>query len=136
MQTIQVTLGGRDYTLTELPARKNAEWRTRFKSLVSEAVGTLNFDFGAEFTPQVLNDLVQNLGGALLDGLENLKALLLEYSPSLVADQERIMDEAYDSEFSTLLIEVLKLAFPFGNLVKFLRGAGQLGAQAKRTSRS
>jgi hypothetical protein len=136
MQTAQVTLGGRDYTLTELLSRKNAEWRTRFKSLVSEAVGTLNFDFSAELTPQALNNLVQTLGGALLDGLENLKTLLLEYSPALLADQERIMDESYDSEFSTLLIEVLKLAFPFGNLVKFLRGAGQLGAQTKRTSRN
>jgi hypothetical protein len=57
--------------------------------------------------------------------------LLYDYSPEIAADRDRIEIESYDDEIVAALLEVLKLAYPFGGLLKL---AG--GRPAAPTSRS
>ena len=61
-----------------------------------------------------LSNLIQVVSDTLLGSIDLLQDLLFAYSPALRADRERIEATAYDEEAMTALIEVLKLAYPFG----------------------
>jgi hypothetical protein len=65
------------------------------------------------------------VSGLLLNSIDNVKVLLASYAPDLP------LDDAYDSEIMDAFGEVLTLAFPFGSLIKRVRGlSGQPTAQS------
>ena len=81
-----------------------------------------------ENAPQIeLTDLrsVAQIAGTLKDtvlgAVDIVLSMLFAYSPELEADRERIENEAYDDEAFAAFFEVLKLAYPFGALVRNLK---------------
>ena len=70
-----------------------------------------------------LSNLIQVVSDTLLGSIDLLQDLLFAYSPALRADRERIEATAYDEEAMTALIEVLKLAYPFGAVLSLVSGA-------------
>ena len=60
--------------------------------------------------------------GTLIGSMDLLLDLLFAYSPELAEDRERIEEEAYDEEALAAFTEVLKLAYPFGELLAMVNG--------------
>lgn len=55
--------------------------------------------------------------------------LIVAYEPAL----QEAVENGYDSEIATAFLEVLKLAYPFGNVVDTLR---RIGSESRATQRS
>lgn len=123
MRTATVTLAGKQYTLQALPMRQNAEWRRRLAGPFGELTNILENAGSIQLTDgQGLAGVVRTLSGTLLGSVDILLGLLFDYSPALRGDRERIETEAYDDEALRALVEVLKLAYPFGELLTLVRG--------------
>jgi hypothetical protein len=133
-RTVTVTIAGRDYEVQELRSRANEAWRKRlqepFGALVRRLEGAGETDITS---PRELVGLVQDTAGVLLQSPETLRELLFAYAPALEQDRERILEEAYDSELLDALVQVLKLAFPFGGIVDKVSGLARLGQTPART---
>lgn len=134
MKSVEISLGGQAYTVTELPMRKNAAWRQKVGQLVGTVAGLV------EATQIDLNNTADLIGvvnqvrDVLITAPEELTALLFDYSPALAADRERIEAEVYESELLAAFVEVLKLAFPFGEILSWANGLAP--AASGRTSTS
>lgn len=134
---ITVELAGREYTIIERPARKNAEWRERLNNEFSELAALLvnapNIEIDTKAGMELLGNLVQGFLRHVGGSVDTLRGLLIEYSPALVADRSHIEESGYDSEILAAFVEVLKLAYPFGSLVDLAAAAtrrvGQVNQQ-------
>jgi hypothetical protein len=120
VRQVTVMLAGREYVVTELPLRRNAEWRQSLSGL-AEGLTMLLDAPGLQFTPGVVAQLARQIVALLLETPAELLRLLYTYSPAIAADRERIEAEGFDSEVMAAFTEVLQLAFPFGSLMKSVR---------------
>lgn len=68
----------------------------------------------AELLPVVVNGLSHSM--------DEIKDMLFDYSPELEADKEWIEANGYDSEITSAFVEVLKLCYPFLEVLALLRG--------------
>ncbi len=128
MRSETVTLAGQEYTVAELPMRKNAEWRKRLEETLAQAEGLLTESMAIELTRDQYRDavnLVRRAGELLLRTPDLMAELVFSYAPALAADRERILNEGYESELWDAFLACLRLAYPFG---KALRLIGQLSA--------
>ena len=117
-------LDDKEYTVKELRHRENAAWREGIKGPINDLFSTLE---GMEADLDNVGDLVQvvtNISGSVIGSVDVLGRLLISYAPELA----EAVDEGYDSEIVDAFVEVLKLAFPFGSVVKMFRS---LGAKAQ-----
>lgn len=122
MKTVQITLGGKAYTVTELPLRKNAEWRQQLSWLVAsvtDLVGASQIDL---HNTGDLIGVINQVRDVLMTAPEQVTELLFSYAPEVAADRARIEAEVYESELLSAFVEVLKLAFPFGQLLSLASG--------------
>lgn len=122
MKTVQITLGGKTYTVTELPLRKNAEWRQQLSWLVAsvtDLVGASQIDL---HNTGDLIGVINQVRDVLMTAPEQVTELLFSYAPEVAADRARIEAEVYESELLSAFVEVLKLAFPFGQLLSLASG--------------
>lgn len=122
MKRITITLGGVDYAVNELPARKNSAWRQEFQSalgplldLISEAGEGLEIS-GSED----LMKIASQVGRILVDSPDTIRELIYTYASSIDADRDRIEDEAFDSELIAAFQGIMGLAYPFGSLARQL----------------
>lgn len=138
MKTVTVTLGGQPYSIKSLPIKQSAQWRKALGVPFGAITGVLEHNslddvFQAEQSGDGQVKYALNLGGivgavtsagnVLLGSIDTLLELLFAYSPELQADRERIEAEAYDDEALHAFLEVLKLAYPFGELASLASGA-------------
>jgi hypothetical protein len=115
MRSIEVVLGGKTYTVTELPVRKNVAWRKQLQEPFGELVTALQNAPQTELgNLQEVGTLVRNLSGLVVGSVETITRLLFDYAPNIKADQKAIEDSAYESELLEAFVGVLGLAFPFG----------------------
>jgi hypothetical protein len=120
---VVVELGGREFTIRELPMKRSREWRERLGEPVREVIGRLQ---GAEELELAnlseVGTLVESVGGALLGSVDLVAEVTFEYSPELAGEREWIEANAYDSEMMGAFVEVVKLAFPFGKISEMVGG--------------
>ena len=118
-----VELGGQSYTLRALPIGRARVWRAQLEgpfselSRVLESAGEIELTSGGDIA-----QLVRTFSGTLIGSMDLLLDLLFAYSPELAEDRERIEEEAYDEEALAAFTEVLKLAYPFGELLAMVNG--------------
>lgn len=134
MRTITVELGEQKYQIRQLPRRASREWRERFAQPVERLVGAVEYTgellSSSEFEQQDLGMVIRQVGGSLMGGLsqtllgsmDEIAEMLYAYSPELAADRERIEDCAYDDEVLAAFLEVLKMAYPFSEILTLVRG--------------
>ena len=122
MKTIQITLGGQQYTVQELPLRKNAAWRQKLTTLISGVTDLVGATQIALNNTSDLIVVVNQVRDVLLAAPDQVAGLFFEYAPELAADRERIENEVYESELLSAFVEVLKLAYPFGQLLNLASG--------------
>lgn len=127
MNSFQILLGGKGYTIPVLKARQAREWRSKVTLPV-----------------EVIQSLLASASTLDLADPANISALLsmvsqyIFKSPDLIVDlvmsycklSEDVLDSAYDEEFFAAFIEVLKVAYPFGVLQTMFPGL-KLGAISK-----
>lgn len=133
MKTVNVEIAGREYTIKELPSRKNADWRklleaetTKLTSLVADAPSV-------QLNAAGVGELLRRGSDLLLGSVDNLTDLLFAYSPELEKDQDYISENAYDSELIGAFKEVVGLAYPFG-INSTLSQLVQIGLENSQTS--
>ena len=144
MRNIEITLGGKVYTVSQLPIGANRTWRKQFDEPVNkllaatQGVGNLA---GQEF--EDMGDLMKTIGAVLVQHADSIVRVLLEspdllldglyaYAPAIKADRERIEAEAFDDEIGQAFIQVVQLAYPFGALLKMAK----IGQETAGTSQS
>ncbi len=122
-KTATVTLAEKSYTLTQKPIKEAKRWREALRKPFGELAATLEGAGNMELTNGAdLAGLVQSLSGTLLGSVDILLDLLFSYSPELAADRARIEESAYDDEALGAFTEVLKLVYPFGELLALVNG--------------
>lgn len=115
-----ITLGGVQYEINELPARKNAAWRQHLETQLGPLLGILE-QAGAGLKLENTEDLmrvINQVGRLLVTAPDHLIELLFAYAPNLAAERDLILDSAYDSELITAFTTVLGLAYPFDGLAR------------------
>ena len=123
MKSVAITLGGQEYTVQEAPLRKNAAWRAGLTALLADVGGLMESASTVELNSVAdLLGVVRQIQDVLLAAPDRLTAMLFDYSPALAADRERIEAEVYESELLGAFVEVLKLAYPFGDLMQMASG--------------
>jgi hypothetical protein len=130
-RSVTVELGGRPYEIKALPIKASREWREKFNGPLGQVLEIFNMSQIEFNNPKDLGKLIGPLKDIVLGSLDFAAEMLFSYSPVLAADRKRIEAEAYDGEIITALIEVIKLAFPFGELLSLAHGL-----QSKATSTS
>lgn len=122
MQPIIVTLAGRVYEVKPLPRLKARAFRQRLADEIGEVASALTQAGSAGGTAitdlESIGELISTLGVTVAGSIDLVADLLFDYSPELAADRERIESEGYDDELVAAFLEVLKLLYPFGDLLK------------------
>lgn len=124
MRETTVRLGGAEYVVRQLPMRAESAWRGQLAAAIAPAVEMLGkLDMTIE-TVEDVAALVRSLAPMLLGAPETALALVKAYSPNLA--WAVIEETAYSDEIVAALVEVVKLAYPFGavwGLAKLASGA-------------
>lgn len=123
MKETKVTLGGQSYTIKAMPIRQSKAWRAQLEgpfgelSAALEGAGKIELTSGSDIAR-----LVRSFSGTLIGSIDLLLDFLFAYAPELAADRERIENESFDEEALSAFVEVLKLAYPFGDLLVLVNG--------------
>lgn len=128
MNSKTILLGDAEYTITELPARKNSAWRKELEAKLEPVMALLKkAGEGLEIrTSDDLMMVVNEVGRLMVAAPDLMIELLFSYSPDLAVSRETILDTAYDSELTRAFVAVLGLAYPFGGLVGQLQNLSAL----------
>lgn len=142
---VSVTFAGRTFTIKEQPMGAAAIWRKHlresrvmliFESLDTAMIQLVRVADGVDEGGWANVDMNQVIGIAkvlpvIVNGLSNsideIAEMLFAYAPGLKDDQEWILEHAYDTEAVAAFCEVLKLSFPFFQMLDLVRG--QAGAR-------
>ena len=131
-RSITVSLGGREYAIRQLPIRAARGWREKVGALFTQIANLVeNADTITLTDPADLARLAGLVQSLAIKAPDVAFDLLRDYSPEIAADRERIEIEAYDDEITAALVEVFKVAYPFGRLWKL-----QAGLPGVQTSKS
>lgn len=140
MDSTTVTVGGTEYTIDELPARKNSAWRATFETQLGPLL-TLVEQAGAGAAISSSDDLMRiahQVGRVLVKAPDTVTELIFDYAPNLDANREQILDTAYDSELIGAFQAILGLAYPFGGLARQMASlaSGSTGTALQTTSKN
>ena len=137
MQNEVITLGEREYTLTELPLRKASAFRKELRSIFSEIVDLLEGGPKTELSDgMAVANLIRSVSDTVLNSVDTAMDLVFTYSEDVAADREYVEDNAVGSQVVDAFLAVLLLSFPF--LVsergrKLTQGLAALGSNTNRT---
>jgi len=131
MRSVTVKLGGKEYIVYELKARQNQTWRAQLKTRFETLADVIGNAPATELNTTGVSGLIRNITNLVMDSIGDVREAILAYSPELSADRLFIEENAYDSEIMDAFMEVLTLAFPFGNLVKKASGLIESGPPNK-----
>ena len=117
MREITVSLGGKVYTVRELPLRKNAAWRAEFQKPFGNAAEVIRTAVGLELNDGAgLAEIVQKVTQMVIGSVDVVTDLVFAYAPELAAKRAEIEADLYESEIQEAFAGVLGLAFPFAML--------------------
>lgn len=144
-KTAKVTFAGREYTIGEKSMGADTAWRNHlndsqtmriFKSLdgaMAQLVNAIDSvapgedgkrDWGKINVASVINvaELLPVIVNGLSHSMDEIIEMVFDYSPELRADREWIEANAYSSEATAAFVEVLKLCYPFLEILALVRG--------------
>lgn len=135
---VTVTLAEQQYLIKELPSRKNMEWRQAISEPFGELVDALTNAPSLEVDNAAglaqIGQLVRMVTSRVVGSIDLMREALFDYSPALDGDRERIENEGYDSEIVAAFTQVLRLAFPFGQMIDLASQAiAKAGQQQRQT---
>ncbi len=128
----EITMGGRPYVAREQPMGETRKWRLRLReSGVMRAMQTLDMDQADSLKGHDAQTLMAysmmrmlpSVSDGLANSVDEVIDLLFAYVPELRADEEWLLENAYDEEAIVAFIEVLKLNFPISALWETVSGS-------------
>lgn len=137
MKTVQVSVAGREYTITPLPIKKNREWRKQFDAPIRDAANLLaEVGSYADGEFEDMKKMVTEIGAAVSGSLSAVVSHLLgsadliteavfNYSPAMKKDRKYIEENGFDTELVSCFISILGLSFPFGTAIRGLMDLGK-----------
>ena len=129
MRSATVTLGGVQHTISELPSRRAAAWRKQVQEKLGDVAKLVESAPETDISNSAaLAGLVRNVGSLVVGSTDIVIELLYEYAPALRESDE----DFYDSELIAAFVEVVKLAYPFGQLAGLLARFGS-GVASRQT---
>lgn len=121
--SINVNLAGREYEIQKKQIRAHREYRDKLDEPFAEVAAALKGAAAIDLSNGVDTAMLLSvISGTLIHSVDILLDLLFEYSPELTADREHIEENAYDEEALAVFSEVLKLVYPFGQLLGLVTG--------------
>lgn len=130
MKTLKIVLGGKGYEIAELPTRKNEVWRqileTKLNPIIDIIKGLAAQELSVDNALQIAGPVEEVIKIAMASPVE-IRDMVISYSPVLEKSKEKLLDTAYDSEFTSAFMEILGLAYPFGAVAKALGGLSPNG---------
>jgi hypothetical protein len=125
MKTVTIKLDGAEYVIREKRHRDNRAWRAALEQPIKELLDTVSGAQDTEITdvPSLIA-VFDTVSSTLLSSTDIVCELLISYDPAL----RDVVEDGYDSEILDAFREVLKLAYPFGNLIQTVK---KLGAQVQ-----
>lgn len=135
-KTVTVTMGGREYIITEKVMGVSAKWREHlrasgvmliFQSLddaivqVAQVIeqGIENIESGQVIT---MAHIVPAIVNGLTNSIDDVTELVYDYSPEMKEDADWLGENAYNTEMIAVFLEVLKLNFPITGVLDLFRG--------------
>lgn len=134
MRSVTVKLAEREYTVYELKARQNQNWRDQLKTRFTTLADVIGNAPATELNTAGVSGLIRSVTDLIMDSIGDVREAILAYSPELSADRAFIEENAYDSEIMDAFVEVLTLAFPFGGTLKRVGALFESGPASKPTS--
>lgn len=143
MKTVQVSIAGREYTITPLPIKKNRAWRKQFDAPIQDAADLLAevgsyADGEFEDMSKMIGEIGKAVSGSLptvidhlLGSADTITDAVFDYSPEMKKDKKHIEENGFDDEIVGCFISILGLAFPFGQAI---RGLMELGKEKPKAN--
>jgi len=131
MREVTVTLGGREYHITELPTKRNEAWRKQVMAQLTDVADLIQTAPQTEMNAAGMSQILRAVSAKVVGSVDIIVGLLFAYAPALETDRARIEAECYDSELMDAFMQVLQLAFPFGSAIGQL--VGMAGRATKQT---
>lgn len=129
MRSTTITLSGKQHTINELPSRRAAAWRKQVQEKLGDVAKLVESAPDTDISNSAaLATLVRNVGSLVVGSTDIVVELLFEYAPALRESDE----DFYDSELLAAFVEVVKLAYPFGQLANLLARFGS-GVASRQT---
>lgn len=136
-----VVLGTRNFQIHPMTFKRGQAWRRHF----SEKLGSLStlierIAFSANTELNTVEDLsnllipiVNEARTLLIDSMDDIFELILEFSPELARERKYIEENALDEQIVVVFVEAVKFAFPFANAIRDLM---KLGSEIQSTATS
>ena len=129
MRSTTITLSGKQHTINELPSRRAAAWRKQVQEKLGDVAKLVESAPDTDISNSAaLATLVRNVGSLVVGSTDIVVELLFEYAPALRESDE----DFYDSELLAAFVEVVKLAYPVGQLANLLARFGS-GVASRQT---
>ncbi len=133
---ITVKLGDQEVQIEQLRTRQASEWRKQLQGPAREVIGQvsklLNWSSVDLSDAKALDDLASAAMPLLTDSLDTVRDLVAGYAPAVKAQ----LDDAYDDEIVSAFIAVVRLAFPFAEMMSAVRSMTSVGSSTQPTSQN
>ncbi len=135
-RTITVTLGDQEVEIQQLRTRPASEWRKSLqgpaRDVIAQVSKLLNWSSVDLSDAKALDDLASAAMPLLTDSLDTVRDLVASYAPVLKAQ----IEDAYDDEIVAAFIQVVRLAFPFAQMMGAVRSLTSVGSSTPPTTAS
>lgn len=147
MKSVVVELAGKTYTVQSLKFKAERAWRKKYDAPISSLINALSQTQSITDRSSEPGQWLREMGGvllahagelvnALLSSPDTLMDAICEYSPAIASEREWIEENAYQEEIAKAFVEVLKIAYPFGQLLGIVTSLGSLEKQTTPSSPS
>lgn len=134
MREIKLILGEKEFTVRELPDRKNKEWRKQLEPILDGVSKLLREDNTEINSAGDLVDIMARNGRALIAQSENAADIVISYSPLLQAEREWLDENVTETEYLAALMALARVAYPTDFFIQQVAGSKSLGLLRPQTS--
>lgn len=125
MKTVTVTIANKPYTIAPKVITESRAWRKKLTTpLQALAAIFQDADSVKLNNPEDIKRVFDLVTGSIAAAPDMILDLVCEYAPEIASDRATIEANAYDDEIMEAFKEVLKLVYPFGTLISFIRRRG------------
>jgi len=128
---VDVTFSTKTFKIVPLPIKRSREWRESFTEQIDGILGLVDNlqgislgDIGSSSSFESLMPLMNSIKDYLQNSTDILLELIYDFAPTIKKEKDWIENHATDPEVFTVFLEVLKMAYPFGQVLSRLTTLG------------
>lgn len=136
MREIKLTLGSEEFTVRELSARKNSEWRKQldvpFKAML-QAIGSADEQINSTADIPGVLTRIQDL---LIANADLVPDIVISYSSALEEKRAWLDENATESEFLEAFMQIARIAYPTDFFIQQVGEMRKLGSLRQQITMS